>query len=480
MGISNLSPVLAAHGYKPRISSLTKTKHGLIAIDGAQFLHRNLSTAHSRYVEGLTDARVVRNELNRDIIIREMMRRALEDITTIFSSGAAPVFVIDGKPIEQKAVTKQKRERQYSLNAERESALRVELSSIDFDELAREVSRKEMESIIQLQRRAFEAQNSASREAQDNISREAQAIDGSRVQISKSPFITPSNKTPSPSAELEPDMDNVMFMDMPASSQDFGSGFGGFGNFGNSGADTNLTKQVGGTCTNDLGTSSNELSTSQKLQKLRMYTARNCPRLTSREIEMFTNLLRALGVAVIVAPDEGERMCSLLARHGLVDYVMSTDSDTLAFGAPRIIRSFDRSGAQSANIELVEMKDVLRALDMTQDEFIDLCILLGNDFNTHIPTVGHKRSLEIHKEIGRNLDNPLPPKYQNARDALNIDWCRAFYKDGNIDKQITRESLVPRAACLSDDSLWENVHRDFHFVRNTGLLKSLKISAAPI
>lgn len=60
---------------------------------------------------------------------------------------------------------------------------------------------------------------------------------------------------------------------------------------------------------------------------------RNNFTITPRDFELTKELFTILGVPFTTAPMEAETMCSDLCKRGLVDAVMSRDSDVLAYGA---------------------------------------------------------------------------------------------------------------------------------------------------
>ena len=61
-------------------------------------------------------------------------------------------------------------------------------------------------------------------------------------------------------------------------------------------------------------------------------------RLGKEHTELFKNVMLSLGLPVLEANHDAEQLCSLLARDGHVAAVYSADSDTMAFGAPLIIK----------------------------------------------------------------------------------------------------------------------------------------------
>lgn len=220
-----------------------------------------------------------------------------------------------------------------------------------------------------------------------------------------------------------------------------------------------------------------------KVDLLRSLSARSFQRFTRDETAAIDALLAALGVVVLEAPDEGERLCALLARKGVVDYVLSTDSDVLAFGATRLLRSTDAFDGFAGSAECYELAGVLHALDMTYPQFVDFCILLGTDFNSTIPGVGEVRARKLHRDLGGCLDTPMPNNYEAHRENLNIAWCRHFFTMKDIEGiEMAREVVMPRRASIDRDDMWENVPAPFQYLRDefAPLLARLSPSSEPL
>ncbi|XP_070829415.1 probable flap endonuclease 1 homolog isoform X1 [Chaetodon trifascialis] len=136
------------------------------------------------------------------------------------------------------------------------------------------------------------------------------------------------------------------------------------------------------------------------------------------------HLLKLLGVPVIQAPGDAEALCAWLLREGTVDAVASEDMDTLPFGASILIRQLNAK----RDSEVIEycLPKLLEKLQITHQEFVDLCILLGCDYCDKIAGLGPKRALTLIQKH-RTIENvvlhvnrkthPVPQfwKYKEAR-----------------------------------------------------------------
>jgi flap endonuclease-1 len=100
-----------------------------------------------------------------------------------------------------------------------------------------------------------------------------------------------------------------------------------------------------------------------------------------------------MGLPVIQAPSEAEAQCAWLAKNKYVEGVIGEDIDTLLFGSPLLVRNFNR-GSEAIEINTAE---VLAALGLTFEQFIDFSILCGCDYTAKIPMVGPVNALSFIK-----------------------------------------------------------------------------------
>ncbi|HSV42153.1 MAG TPA: flap structure-specific endonuclease, partial [Methanomassiliicoccales archaeon] len=87
----------------------------------------------------------------------------------------------------------------------------------------------------------------------------------------------------------------------------------------------------------------------------------------------------------------------------------SQDFDSLLFGAPRLLKNLTLAGRRKMpgrneyrdiKMEMVELEEMLNQLAITREQLIDLCILMGTDFNQGIRGIGPKKGLKLVKEHG--------------------------------------------------------------------------------
>jgi len=132
-----------------------------------------------------------------------------------------------------------------------------------------------------------------------------------------------------------------------------------------------------------------------------------------------------LGWNVQVAAHDGEELASRLARDGVVDAVLTDDTDVLAFGSPV---TYARVG-KLRQLHRITLSTALEALQLSHAQFVDLAVLMGSDYTAStLPGVGVKTAYKLIREHG-SIDEicaALPPakrrcvstgdfNYQSAR-----------------------------------------------------------------
>ena len=144
-----------------------------------------------------------------------------------------------------------------------------------------------------------------------------------------------------------------------------------------------------------------------RMEDARTY-AQQASKLTGEMIEDSKKLLGYMGMPFIEAPGEGEAQAAFMANKGEVWAAASQDYDSLLFGAPRLIRNLTISGRRKLprkNIyvdirpEILHLDEVLKNLEITHDQLVEIGILIGTDYNPKgVAGIGPKRALALIKE----------------------------------------------------------------------------------
>ena len=136
-------------------------------------------------------------------------------------------------------------------------------------------------------------------------------------------------------------------------------------------------------------------------------------------IESSKKLFDLMGVGYIHAPCEAESLLAVLCQQNLIDGCISEDSDILVNGGQLFLRNLS---AEKNNIEEYCLEGILQGLEMTHDEFIDMCILCGCDYLPKIngmgPITAHKLIIQyktIEKFMENNSKFTIPPDFDYVK-----------------------------------------------------------------
>lgn len=115
----------------------------------------------------------------------------------------------------------------------------------------------------------------------------------------------------------------------------------------------------------------------------------------------------------VIETEEADRTCAKMCIRGDVDAVFSPDYDLLAYLCPVLIRDVD-----DTNADIIVLADVLQGLQISKQQFVDMCILMGTDYNDKIPQIGPKTALKLIREYG-SLENI---ELNSDLDISCLDW----------------------------------------------------------
>lgn len=119
---------------------------------------------------------------------------------------------------------------------------------------------------------------------------------------------------------------------------------------------------------------------------------RDADEVTHIMIQECQQLLRLFGLPYITAPMEAEAQCAELVKLGLVDGIVTDDSDCFLFGGTRIYKNMFN---QAKFVECYLTADLEKEFDLTREKMISVAHLLGSDYTEGLPGVGPVTALEI-------------------------------------------------------------------------------------
>lgn len=145
-------------------------------------------------------------------------------------------------------------------------------------------------------------------------------------------------------------------------------------------------------------------------------------------------LLTLMGVPYVEAASEAEAQCAEMVKAGKVFGVATEDMDALTFGSNVLLRHMTFSEARKMPVQEIHYDKVLKGLELEENEFIDLCILMGCDYCDTIRGIGPKRAFELitkYKSIEEILKNIDKNKYQVPENWM-YETARGLFKKPEV------------------------------------------------
>jgi flap endonuclease-1 len=128
--------------------------------------------------------------------------------------------------------------------------------------------------------------------------------------------------------------------------------------------------------------------------------SRRTVRLDATQVSECQKLLTLMGIPFIDAPCEAEAECAALCRAGKAWATATEDMDALAHATPILVRHLSYSAGAGKDVIEINHAAVLEATGLTQEQFIDFCILCGCDYCDTIKGIGPKHAYEQIKKWG--------------------------------------------------------------------------------
>jgi flap endonuclease-1 len=181
-------------------------------------------------------------------------------------------------------------------------------------------------------------------------------------------------------------------------------------------------------------------------------------RLNKEHVGDIQSLLDAMGIMYITAPPEieAEQYGAFLTRgpesERYCQYMLSGDSDVLCFGGNLLRISTVKSGASRKTVyRTFDLEDLLTRIGLTYDQFLEVCVLMGTDFNTKKPGVGPATILRDYQK-GESFITP--------RMKLTIKYFKSDIADKIGESNITRDQSEYDRARVVDLLVGRGFNRD--------------------
>lgn len=205
-------------------------------------------------------------------------------------------------------------------------------------------------------------------------------------------------------------------------------------------------------------------------EKARKFAMRSS-KLSTEIISSSKKLLTLMGIPYVDAKGEGEAQAAYLVQNGDAYAVASQDYDCLLFGAKRVVRNL-AVNSNLGNLEYYQLDKVLRELDITREELIDIGILIGTDFCDGLKGVGAKTALKLaHKS---QLKEKIAELQKES--AHDLDEIREIFLNSNVNTDYKIKWEKPQKDKIIEFLCYEHGFSEDRVLKASDKLKNLNSS----
>jgi flap endonuclease-1 len=174
---------------------------------------------------------------------------------------------------------------------------------------------------------------------------------------------------------------------------------------------------------------------------------KRCVSISKKQWDDCRDLLKLMGIPYIDAPEEADSQCAYLAKNNYVDAVLTEDMDILTFGSPKIVRNLT---SYKNEITEINLEDILKKLELSHDQFIEYCILLGSDYSAGVQELKPLDILRYYQKDKNILETLKKMKSDNIKvpSFPNLQEIKNYFQNPKIEKEFDLELKKPDVEVL--------------------------------
>ena len=143
----------------------------------------------------------------------------------------------------------------------------------------------------------------------------------------------------------------------------------------------------------------------------------------------FVQVAKAMNIEFYVAPFEADAQLAYMYQSGKADFVITEDSDLLAFGVKRCFFKMSTNG-QGFEINTEELHSVqeINLTTFTQEMLLIMCILSGCDYLDSIKGIGLKKAHRLVYETGAEIKGLFRRIRREGKHLIPMTYEKTFEK----------------------------------------------------
>ena len=157
---------------------------------------------------------------------------------------------------------------------------------------------------------------------------------------------------------------------------------------------------------NDLTNSNDDNEeTIEKLQKLNLEykelcvsigkKEKSCIRINWSKVKILKEIMEKCNIYYYQCDGETDIYVKEFFKHNLIDYSLTEDLDFLTHGCNKVLYGYNY---KKSILQCYDLDIILEELELTQEKFIDMCILMGCDYTSTIRKIGTITAYKLMKQ----------------------------------------------------------------------------------
>ena len=191
-----------------------------------------------------------------------------------------------------------------------------------------------------------------------------------------------------------------------------------------------------------------------KLQTLK----RQIVRVTDAQIKKVKDIIESFGFTCLEAEEEADEICAHISLTNKACGCFSDDTDMLAYGCANVYRNLN---LEDNTVSWINVASILKKLNMSQNEFRQVCALAKNDYNCNqddTATIHHV--MEQFQLYNQNKDSNDQDFYEfflqkDSQQPLSQEFQRIY----NIFDVYARPQALPKIT-------FSNKNADYNQLQN--------------
>jgi flap endonuclease-1 len=200
----------------------------------------------------------------------------------------------------------------------------------------------------------------------------------------------------------------------------------------------------------------------EKIEEYILERDKQATPIKKEDVDTLKELLTKFGIPLLNSSGEAEALCAKMFNEKQFDFVITEDSDILAYGVEYYISDLN---TLTGECEIIRLSEVLNHLKLDFNSFQEFCVMCGCDYNDNIPNIGIKNCL-LYIQKHKNINNVIT--------FLNTDFNEKLNKENkklneNINEK-KKDEIIKRINKLKNQIHFMN--NEFPFETSLLLFKN--------